>query len=130
MKFVGILQEHETGLIKIGKSLSDFSGPDKTEVEHYDKIISYLENGTIVIPFLHYVQDATGNPIVPLIFYTDGKWIWPSYLIHYLSKGYNSLLTVEFIEDMKYNKFVPPKVEGDKLAEVQKFYKSVYAPSR
>ncbi|WP_315814231.1 hypothetical protein [Paraflavitalea speifideaquila] len=109
MKFVGILKEHESGLVKIGQALSDFNAPNKSKIENYEAIVSYLENGTIVISFLHYVQDAMGNSIVPLIFYTDGKWIWPSYLVHYLSKNYTSLLPVEFIADMKYNKFDPQK---------------------
>jgi hypothetical protein len=130
MKFVGILRDHEHGLFKIGRPLNEYQIHSEAPVENLEQVISYLENGTVVISFLHYVYDKMNNPIVPLIFYTDGEWIWPSYLGYYYSKKYTDLIPDEFLIEMKNNNFEPPKVNGEKLLEAQKLYVKTYDPNR
>lgn len=130
MKFVGILRDHEHGLFKVGCPLSEYQIHKEIQVDNIQQIINYLENGTIVVAFLHYVYDKMNNPIVPLIFYTDGTWIWPSYLGYYYSNHYTDLIPVEFLIDMKNNNFNPPEVNEEKLLEAQKLYVNTYDPNR
>ncbi|WP_207513113.1 hypothetical protein [Longitalea luteola] len=130
MKFVGIISDHERGLFKIGQPLSEYQIQKEVPVENLEQIINYLENGTVVVSFLHYVYDKMNNPIVPLIFYTDGTWIWPSYLGYYYSKQYTDLIPEEFLTDMKNNNYNPPTVDNEKLLEAQKLYVNTYDPNR
>jgi hypothetical protein len=130
MKFVGVLTDHEHGAFKIGHPLSEFQIHKDAPLENLQKIINYLENGTVVIAFLHYVYDNMNNAIVPLIFYTDGTWIWPSYLGYYYSKHYTDLIPEAFLADMKNNNFNPPKVSNEKLLDAQKLYVNTYDPNR
>jgi hypothetical protein len=129
MEFVGLLKDHEPGLIKIGQNLSDIADLEKGQIEDIENINSYLRQGTVVIPFLHSVFDAEGNFIGPLIIYTDGKWIWPSYLSYYLLRGYRSLLSDLFIADMRIQNYIPPLLEKERLEEVEMFYRSTYNPN-
>jgi hypothetical protein len=130
MEFVGILKEHEGGLIKNGRSLSTYPISDVKDFEDIDNIINYLENGTILVAFLHWVNDAHNNPIAPMTIYTDGKWLWPSYLVYYLRQHYYSLLPNEFIDDIKNNKFIAPVLTRFEIGEVEKFHVSIYDPNR
>ena len=39
----------------------------------------------LVFGWMHYVSDPqTGKLITPHEYYTDGEWVWPAYLPHYL----------------------------------------------
>lgn len=129
MKFVGILRDHERGLFKIGHSLSEYQMHEDAPVQNLQKILNYLENGAVVVAFLHFVFDNMNNPIAPFIIYTDGTWVWPSYLGYYYSKHYTDLIPEAFLVDMKYNSFNPPKVDDEKLLEAQKLYVNMYDPS-
>lgn len=129
MKFIGVIKEYEPGLIKIGKSIKDiFISKSDSNLKDFEKISSYLDSGKILIAFLHYVNDEMGNPIEPLILYTDGKWIWPSYLKYYLSRNCISLLEDEFVADLKANNFIVPYIDKEKMKEAERFYKHTYSP--
>lgn len=128
MKFVGIIKEHEGGLVKIGTSINNLTILDNPPLEHLDKIVSYLENGKRVISFLHEVFDGKTS-LGALSYLTDGKWIWPSYLAYYLKRGYKSLLDNEFIKDVVKNDFIIPPLNNEEMREVGLFYRSVYAPN-
>jgi hypothetical protein len=126
MKFIGILNQHESGLNKIGRSLSEFSISEVQNVDNINEIIAYLEKGTILAAFLHLVNDSNNEPICPMIIYTHGKWLYPSYLVHYLKRGYLSLLSDEFISDMLLNNFIQPTVTKEQISEAEKYFVSVY----
>jgi hypothetical protein len=126
MKFIGILNQHESGLIKIGRSLGEFSISETNEIDNINDIIIYLESGTILVAFLHWVNDSDNMPLCPMIIYTDGKWLYPSYLVHYLKRGYHSLLTNEFIDDIRLNKFIPPVLSKEIIANAERYYMSIY----
>ena len=55
--FVGILSEHENGLIKIGKPLNAYPQSRSEALENRENIVNYLENGTLLIAFLHWVTE-------------------------------------------------------------------------
>ncbi len=125
MKLVGILKEYEPGLIKVGKSLTEFHKGPKASVNNLDKIIYYLDSNQSIISFLHNIF-VNGKPIGSLIIYTDGKWIWPSYLKYFLKEGYFSLLPDDFIGHIKKNEFKAPLIGENEIKEAQMYYKNVY----
>ena len=126
MKFAGILREHEGGLIKVGKSLTELIVSANEEIEDLAQIIAYLKKGTYVMGFLHYVYDSNNNPIAPMVYYSDGKWVWPSYLSYYLSLNYFSLIPDEFIADIRANHYIPPKLKEDDVENAQRLYLATY----
>jgi hypothetical protein len=46
--------------------------------ELYQKVVSYLNGGTILLSYMEMIADEKGNTIGPLLIKTDGYWIWPS----------------------------------------------------
>ncbi|RAJ05507.1 hypothetical protein LX64_02667 [Chitinophaga skermanii] len=80
------------------------------------------------MPFSRYVSDEEGGPQVPLIYYTDGRWIWVSYLTFFLKKGYYSLLSEEFIKSIGQNNFVIPTLDDGNKVEAIRYYYSIYHP--
>jgi hypothetical protein len=128
--FVGILNEHENGLIKVGKPLNSYPKSNSETLDNLENIVNYLENGVLLIAFLHWVTDVENNPIAPMIIYTDGKWLWPSYLVHYLKEGYHSLLPDEFIEDMNHHTFNCANITQLEKEEVEQFYILNHDPKR
>lgn len=128
MKFVGIVKEYEdTSPVKIGRSITELI-PSNDAPESIDKILLYLKGGVIILPFSRYVSDEEGGPKVPLIYYTDGEWIWVSYLVFFLERGFYSLLPDNFIQAIKANEFIVPIVSEDKKKEAIRYYFSVYDP--
>lgn len=126
MNFVGIIKDHENFRVKIGSYIKDLAAPAEKEKEDYlDNVVFYLEHGVRVFAFLEEVFDGD-TFIAPLVFYTDGKWIWPSYLPFYLNRGYWSLLPEEFMNDIFKAKFIVPEVEREKIKEVRQFFTDVY----
>ncbi|RFM27927.1 hypothetical protein [Deminuibacter soli] len=104
MKVLGIIKEHETSLVKKGISLNDLTILPASSAEII-KLCEYLSSGKVVAAFLHYIFDGE-NAIAPLAYYTDGEFIWPSYLSYYVNKGYFSLLSEEFILNVKEHNYM------------------------
>ncbi|UPK67897.1 hypothetical protein [Chitinophaga filiformis] len=124
MKFVGIIRDHENFRVKGGRYIKDVTASAGKE-DYLDNVVFYLEHGVRVFSFLEEVFDG-GIFIAPLVFYTDGKWIWPSYLPYYLNRGYWSLLPGEFISDVFSAKFIVPEVGREKINEARQFFTDVY----
>ncbi|MBY8847887.1 TNT domain-containing protein [Saccharothrix sp. MB29] len=52
-----------------------------------DAVLAYLEGAPVVLAARSYGQDALdpgAEPSVPLSFHTDGTWVWPGGVAHYL----------------------------------------------
>lgn len=128
MKFLGIIRNHEAGLIKVGKSLKELQNEtlDSFVKAHQESILKYLNSGNLVFAFLHYVYNEENEPIAPLSFYSDGKWVWPSYLAYYIARGYYSLLPDEFITDIISNNFTVPLIEEEDIRLAERLYMSTY----
>ena len=49
--------------------------------------VGFLSRGTVVLALMgFFVDQETGQEVAPKLYYTDGQWIWPSYLAYYLNK--------------------------------------------
>lgn len=130
MKFVGIISDYETGLVKIGRPLKELQDERLTAVIKanalWERVLNYLNSGRLVFAFLHYVYNEQNEPIAPLSFYSDGKWVWPSYLSYYITHGYYSLLPDDFIKDITSNNFIVPLISDEEIRSAEKLYMSTY----
>jgi hypothetical protein len=82
------------------------------------KIITYLSGGELVLGLMGYFVDfKTNQKIDPMGYYTDGIWVWPSYIVYYLKKYPHMSLDLAFISHVKSNNF---KMSIDKKFKYQK----------
>ncbi|CAM1365487.1 conserved hypothetical protein [Tenacibaculum sediminilitoris] len=87
--------------------------------EKRQKIIDYLEKGEIVVAWMGYFVDNKGNLISPDCYYTDGNYIWPSYLISFMKDDCNYCINegfIDYLEDLDYNF---PRVDNFKLEYIK-----------
>jgi len=77
---------------------------EEWEKEHKDKIIEYLKNGNICARYMGFSRCRFCGNINGSSDYTDGKWIWPTGLAHYVEE-HNIRLPKEFVDYMKKNNF-------------------------
>ncbi len=83
-----------------------------------EKIITYLSGGELICGLMGYFIDfKTNEPIAPMGYYTDGIWVWPSYITYYLRKYPYMSIDLDFISHVKSNNF---KMSIDKNFENQK----------
>ncbi len=85
MKYVGFLQQHDP--CPVAEDLLALPGgpPSAEERERLAVVARHEQRAALVFGWMHYVSDAqTGELIAPHGYYTDGEWVWPAYLLHYL----------------------------------------------
>ena len=88
-----------------------------------EQLRNYLLNGEILIPMLHWVNDLKDNrPFGPHIIRTDGIWLWPDYLVHYLEKGYLIEIPKDFKENAIASKYIIPIIETARKKKIAEFY--------
>ncbi len=85
MKYVGFLRQHDPcslaeDLLALPNCPSSPAGREELDV-----VVRHQQRAAFVFGWMHYVSDAqTGELIAPHGYYTDGEWVWPAYLLHYL----------------------------------------------
>lgn len=91
---------------KIGEP--DFLKLELVEPELKRKILDYLSSGEILSAFLGLRDCKFGCPLNEPVIYdrglTDGVWVWPYELIHYVSV-HDVDLPEEFVQHMKMSNF-------------------------
>ena len=71
-----------------------------------EKIITYLSGGELVLSLMTYFRDFKTNQLIaPMGYYTDGIWVWPSYITYYLRKYPYMSIDLDFISHVKSNNF-------------------------
>jgi len=114
IKFIGFIEKHNSKVYE-SRKLSDLIGEKKKPKKRIE-IITYLEKGEIVISWMGYFEDnETGDILSPDCYYTDGNYIWPSYLIYYLKKYPNFKLEKQFIDYLEKSNFLFPSVSKNKI---------------
>ncbi len=84
------------------------------------RIISYLRKGSLLVAAgvgLDDYFDAAKKGVESLAVYTDGDWIWPADLAYYVSQ-YHVAPPADFVAHMREQKWRPPAVSRERLAEV------------
>ncbi|RAJ75620.1 hypothetical protein CLV59_109234 [Chitinophaga dinghuensis] len=131
MEFIGYIKEHESGLVKMGVSINDIEPAENwLLMEYYSEVLNYLEKAPILLGFLRWLYDENGESIGPLMIHTDGHWIWPSYLVYYLNRGYQSMIPDEFMHYMHNVKFMVMPLTDEKRKSVEIFYTNAYQSRR
>lgn len=78
-----------------------------------DQVLHYLGSGTTVMAARGRGNDAldpSRQRVVPLIWYTDGTWIWPGAASYY-AQTHDIAPRPEFIDHMRANNFQVPPVD-------------------
>ncbi|UCA61229.1 hypothetical protein KB553_06780 [Chryseobacterium rhizoplanae] len=117
MRYIGFIKEYNN--IPESFSLNSYRNQngDNNEIEN---IINYLKNGNIALSWMGVFIDVENkNFIAPQIYYTDGEWIWPSYLVYYLEREKSFDLGKEFIDSLKRKKYIPKIILKEELSEIE-----------
>ncbi|OLF10135.1 ferredoxin [Actinophytocola xinjiangensis] len=78
-----------------------------------DRILDYLGNAPVVLAARSYDVDAFApdrEPAVPLNFRTDGVWVWPGSVVHYL-REHNVPPDPDLVSHIRHRQFVVPEVD-------------------
>ena len=80
-----------------------------TAAPHEDRIVAYLEAGHVYIATPAYTRDVfdAGKRIGPPHYQTDGRFVWPGDLAHYV-RTYHVRLDGRFLEHMAANNWTVP----------------------
>jgi len=89
----------------------------KYDSQTKDKIVRYLKSGIRGTEFLGYARcrfecEYSSTKDLGNTDMTDGSWMWPEGLSHYVEK-HNLLLPPEFVSHMKDNNFNLPIIDPD-----------------
>ena len=125
MKTIGFLKEQEADIL--GDSISYVYDGDVAPIVESDlaKVVAYLHRGTIIFAMTLSLQDSMGNVIAPYEVLTDGEWLWPRYLIHYIKKGQTKDIPAEFYDRMKAFNYVAPEVPLEKEISAKKYFEAI-----
>ena len=99
MKLTGFIKEYNDieGAITLESALHTELG----NIVDRNKVLNYLKGGHFLLGWMGYFFDVeTKEPIDPDSYYTDGVWVWPSYLPYYIKKYPNFAINHEFLEYM------------------------------
>lgn len=119
MKYLGFIKEYnnipESNYLNIYRDIQN-----NYDSEFKRKIINYLKNGNIALSWMGVFIDIEDNSfIAPQIYYTDGEWIWPSYLIYYLEKDSEFGLTESFVNYLEEKEFVYKEITKKELSKIE-----------
>ena len=116
MILVGFIKEHNP--IPEAVALDELINNPLEIDKDIKKIITYLSGGELVLGLMGYFVDfKTNQKIDPMGYYTDGIWVWPSYIVYYLKKYPYMSIDLDFISHVKSNNF---KMRIDKKFKYQK----------
>jgi hypothetical protein len=85
MKYVGFLTQHDDCPLAEDLQALPSGAPSPAAREALAVVTGYQQRAALVFGWMHYVSDPqSGELIAPHGYYTDGEWVWPAYLLHYL----------------------------------------------
>ncbi|MBE8724365.1 hypothetical protein [Flavobacterium hungaricum] len=120
MKIIGLLKEYNQE-----NAESYFDYRKNCSYENKDQILNYLQNGISFAVTMQVVQSLIPEKkeiIGGVSYFTDGYWIWPSYMVYYFEQE-SIELPQEFLESIS-EKALPSKNKID-LSEAVNFLKTV-----
>lgn len=101
MELVGFINEHNPSF---SKTYSDFR--KQFNVESKQEILSYLKKGIPIATTTQLISSLINDNqtiLGGIVYLTDGNWIWPNYLSHYVE--HDSIeLPRQFLEHIFNNK--------------------------
>lgn len=116
MRYIGFIKEYDN----IPESFSLNSYRKQKDDDEIENIVNYLKSGNIALSWMGvFIDIENKNFIAPQIYYTDGEWIWPAYLIYYLERDKSFNLEKEFIDSLKRKRYIPQVVSKEELSEIE-----------
>ena len=104
MKLIGFIKEHNS--IKEAVSLDDLFTSTSESNDNVEGIIKYLNSGVLLMGWMGYFIDVkTKKLIAPDSYFTDGRWVWPSYLPYYLEMYPSMKIDPDFLAHLKNRNF-------------------------
>ena len=98
MKYVGFLQQHDPCSVAEDLLTLPSGPPSPAAGEELSLVVRHQQRATLVFGWMHHVSDAqTGELIAPHGYYTDGEWVLPAYLLHYLVTRHLGTHYAEFV---------------------------------
>jgi hypothetical protein len=84
LQWVGFIAEHDPNEHAV--PYADFAAQlVDAPAEAVARAVAFLQRGRVLFATMGCFRDLeTGQSVAPKIYYTDGQWIWPSYLAYYL----------------------------------------------
>jgi hypothetical protein len=129
VEYIGFIKEIESNIrsaIKMDEMFVDSHFDDKER----QLVINYLKDGQIFGGAMSCLRDKLdGEPIGPLQYYTDGKYIWPEYYPFYLSKYKNYYIPGEFLDYLKKNNFEYRSLNEEELNKIDIIFTNEWAGS-
>ena len=89
------------------------------DLEVKRKVLAYLHSGVAVLRASGLMEDEldpANGKVVPLIYMTDGEWIWSGSDIYYLER-HGILPRAAFLEHMAAHRYKAPRVSSEAGAE-------------
>ncbi len=96
MKYIGFIKEYNN--ISEAIPLEELVNSSSSSTASAQQVLKYLNRGILILGWMGYFIDfKTKQIIAPDSYYTDGIWVWPSYLPYYLNKFPSLQLGNEFL---------------------------------
>jgi hypothetical protein len=86
-----------------------------TDAQDRERIAAYLHGGGVVMATPALIDDVVEpgrGTVVPTSYFTDGTWIWSAALAYYTDM-YGIAPDAEFVEHMRRQDFVAPRVDAE-----------------
>lgn len=115
MNFTGLRYEYDRLLIHSKFFLKDVKLRTLSPSEEGD-VQEYLNKASIVFSKTLALYDGD-TFIAPYMLFSDGEWVWPSYLSYFISK--EKQISETFFDYIKKNDFVISPISQDVNAEIR-----------
>ena len=131
MKYFGFVKEHDD--YPISKSIHDLIVDGNSINNNKDDVLKYLQKGVMAVNLMGCCENAkdplfgTDNYdddsfIAYYACYTDGKWLWPQYIIEYMKKYPHIKIDPDFINHVISNKNNEIKISEEECSKIEKKY--------
>jgi len=120
MKLIGFIKEHNN--LEEAHEFKDILKKESTNLTNLDSIITYLNDGVLLLGWMGYFMDLEDNDLIsPDSYYTDGFYIWPAYFPYYLAKYSKYSIDEDFIFHLSNNKYRmdKQKLQNDQMIKLE-----------
>lgn len=117
IKLIGFVSEYHPDAPEAQPYKSYFRESD-VEDKYRNEVLGYIKNGILFSASMRAIEDlVSGEDVGSDAYYTDGKWIWPEYMIYYLENKPNYIIEDQFVQDLinKGFKYDKSKINEKKL---------------
>jgi len=109
LKFIGFISEYNPEIANAIPYKSYFKG-NAIEEMYRHKVLEYVKSAIPLAATMRGIKDlASGEFIGSDACCTDGKWVWPDYMMYYLEHKPDYMVEESFLQDLIDNNFTYDK---------------------